>query len=83
MESIEVKLWLFTPQLGKAQTFYTALGMNWVGGSDPKDDAFRPCSPKDEIGLPFLMGELGPLKTVDRTVVTQLQTSRWQRQSPL
>jgi hypothetical protein len=60
MESIEVKLFLFTSQLGKVQAFYTAVGMNWNGGPDPRiDECFRPDSERDDMGFPFLTGDLG------------------------
>jgi hypothetical protein len=37
MEASEIKLLLFTSQLHKVQIFYSALGMNWVGGRDSEN----------------------------------------------
>jgi hypothetical protein len=60
MESIEIRLVLYTPRLVRIQAFYTAVGMNWVAGLDPKiDESFRPDSPTDVTGLPFMIGTLG------------------------
>jgi hypothetical protein len=60
MESTELRLVLFTPHLGKVQDFYTAVGMDWAGGHNPKiNESFRPDSPAGPMGLPWLLGALG------------------------
>src|SRR5947208_15255167 len=56
----EIKLLLFTSLLGKVQKFYSALGMNWVGGErEIIDESFHPTAATDVMGLPFPIRLLG------------------------
>src|ERR1051325_4538414 len=60
MKHIELKILLFTSRLAKTQSFYSAVGIKWVGGHNARiDESFRPERPTDVMGLPFLVGDLG------------------------
>jgi hypothetical protein len=53
-----IKLVLHTSNLARAQTFYSTLGIMWVGGTEGQfDTSFRPEQAADVMGLPFLWGE--------------------------
>jgi hypothetical protein len=61
----EIKLMLHTAHLAKVEAFYSALGIAWVGGKEPRyDESFRPQGLADVMGLPFLSGGFNSLELI-------------------